>query len=435
MGIWDSLKQQAGAQMLEVIDWTDDSNDTLVYRVPTHNQAITDKSKVVVREGQACVFLSEGKLSEVFGPGTYALDTRNAPLMRFFQSIAYKLEEPYKGDVYFMNTRQYTDNGWGTQRPVMVRDAEFGPVRIRAFGIFSYRITDPAVFLRQLVGTDGLFTTDEINGQLKRKLVATLAQTIGQSQIAVLDLAANYQDLGDQLRDQINPAFAELYGITLTDFTISSVNLPEEVEEALDTRSKIGILGNLNAYTQLKAADAIEHAAKNTGVGGIGASMGVGFGVGNQVGANIANAQGAAPPPPPQQGVYHYTGPGGQAQLSLAEVVQRVSAHPSASHSVWQPGWAEWKPPSAVAPIAAQLPPAPPGAAGPPPLPGEARFHYNGPDGQAQRTLAEVVAAVQAAPDAAHLVWQPGWEVWKAPADVPALAAQLAGPPPLPPGA
>jgi len=175
------LKQHAGAQLLEVIDWTDDSKDTLVYRYPTFNQAITDNSKLVVREGQACCFVAEGRLSEVFGPGTYKLDTKNAPVMRFFQSIVYKLEEPYKGDVYFTNTRQFTENGWGTATPIMMRDAEFGPVRIRAYGIFSYRITDPATFLRQLVGTEGLFTTDEINGQLKKKLVGTLAAVVGKA--------------------------------------------------------------------------------------------------------------------------------------------------------------------------------------------------------------------------------------------------------------
>lgn len=432
MGLWDTLKQHAGAQLLEVIDWTDDSNDTLVYRYPTFNQAITSNSKLVVREGQACVFVAEGRLSEVFGPGTYALDTRNAPIMRFFQSIAYGLEEPYKGDIYFMNTRQYMDNGWGTATPIMIRDAEFGPVRIRAYGIYSYRITDPATFLRQLVGTDGLFTTDEINGQLKRKLVGSMAQVVGKSRIAVLDLASNYQDLGDQLRDDLNPTFQESYGITLTDFTIQSISLPEEVEKALDTRSKMGILGDLNAYTQLKAADAIEHAAKNTGVGGLGASMGVGFGLGNQVGANMMAAQqqgaaGGAPPPLPAAG-YHYNGPTGQAQLPLAQVVQRVAADPGGNHLVWQNGWPQWRNATEVPEIASQLPPTPP-----PPPPVAATYHYNGPSGQSQMPLAQIVAAVQADPSAKHLVWQNGWPAWKPASEVPEIAGQLSsGPPPLP---
>ena len=195
MGLWDTLKQHAGAQFLDVIEWLDDSNDTIVYRFPVFNQAITDKSKVVVREGQAVVFIHEGVLSDVFGPGTYTLDTRNAPITSFFSSIKYGLNYPYKGDIYFVNTKQFRENRWGTSNPVMMRDAEFGPVRIRAFGIYTYRVTDPGVFLKQVVGTDGLFTTDEINGQLKRKLVSGLADTIGKARIPVLDLAANYMDL------------------------------------------------------------------------------------------------------------------------------------------------------------------------------------------------------------------------------------------------
>ncbi len=438
MGLWDRLKQHAGAQFLEVIDWTDDTNDTLVFRYPVFNQAITSNSKLVVREGQAAVFVSEGRLSEVFGPGTYSLDTQNAPILRFFQSIAYNLEEPYKGDIYFCNTRQYTDNGWGTATPLMVRDAEFGPVRIRAYGIYSYRITDPAKFLRQLVGTDGLFTTDEINGQLKRKLVSSFAQTVASSRIAVLDLAASYQDLGDQLRDGINPTFQESYGITLTDFSIQSVSLPEEVEKALDTRSKMGILGNLNAYTQLKAADAIGDAARNPGVGGVGASMGVGFGLGNQIGQNMMQAQqgGGAPPAPPPLplpggGAYHYNGPSGQAQLPLAEVVRRVAADRAANHLVWQAGWPQWRPARDVAEIAAQLPPEQPSAPA-------AKFHYHGPSGQSEKTLDEVVAEVRASPDAKHLVWRAGWESWKTVSEVPEIQSALGGddaaggPPPIP---
>lgn len=448
MSLWDKLKQHAGAQFLEVIDWMDDSKDTLVYRYPTFNQAITDNSKLVVREGQAVVFVAEGKLSEVFGPGTYNLDTKNAPVMRFFQSIVYKLEEPYKGDIYFCSTRQFTDNGWGTATPVMMRDAEFGPVRIRAYGIFSYRITDPATFLRQLVGTDGLFTTDEINGQLKRKLVGSLAQVVGKSKIAILDLAANYQDLGDTLRDQLNPTFLESYGITLTDFTIQSISLPEEVEKALDTRSKMGILGDLNAYTQLKAADAIEIAAKNPGMGGLGASMGVGFGLGNQIGANMAGAgqmggqfnpqmgmQGAAPPappPPPAMEIWHYSGPGGQLQLTLSDLVGRIAADRNGNHQVWKAGFAAWKSWREVPEIVNQLPPAP---AAPPPLPGAQPFHYNGPGGQGVKSIDEVVASVLANPGGAHHVWQAGWPGWKKAQEVPEIAEKLAAgaPPPPPP--
>ena len=278
MSLWNTLKQHAGAQFLDLIEWLDNTKDTVVWRFPVFNQAITDKSKVVVREGQAAVFVSEGRLSEVFTPGTYTLDTKNTPIASFFTSIAYSLNYPYKGDVYFVSMRQFTDNGWGTATPIMMRDAEFGPVRIRAYGIYSFKVTDPATFLRQLVGTEGLFTTDEIAGQLKRKLVSGLADTIGQAKIPVLDLAANYMDLADKLRDRLNPDFLTSYGITLTDFTISSISLPEEVEKALDTRTKMGVLGNLDAYAKLTmteaSAQAMKTAAGNPGMGGMAMSAG-----------------------------------------------------------------------------------------------------------------------------------------------------------------
>ncbi|MFT6143619.1 MAG: membrane protease subunit (stomatin/prohibitin family) [Myxococcota bacterium] len=445
MGLWDTLKQHAGAQFLDVIQWLDDSNDTMVYRFPIFNQAITDKSKLVVREGQAAVFIHEGVMSDVFGPGTYTLDTRNAPITGFFQSISYGLNMPYKGDIYFIDTTQFTENRWGTSNPVMMRDAEFGPVRIRAFGIYSFRVTDPEVFLKQVVGTDGLFTTDEITGQLKRKLVSGLADTIGKAKIPVLDLAANYMDLGDQLRDRMNPAFNESYGITLTDFTIENISLPANVEKALDDRSRMGVLGNLGAYQQLKSADAIEVAAGNTGLGGAGVGMGVGFGMGNMMGNQMSgsmnqagpfNAQqgmqgGPAPVPPPVPGqeTWHYNGPTGQAQLKTAELVQRITQDRSGNHQVWKAGMAAWQSWKDVPELATALPP------GPPPMPAATSYHYAGADGQSEKSLDEVVAAVKADPDGKHHVWQDGWDGWKSATDLAEVKAALsAGPPPPPSG-
>jgi membrane protease subunit (stomatin/prohibitin family) len=447
MSFWNMLKQHAGAQFMEVIDWTDDTNNTIVFRYPTFNQAITDNSKLVVREGQAAVFVSEGRLSEVFGPGTYSLDTRNAPVMRFFQSIMYKMEEPYKGDIYFVNTKQFTENGWGTPKPFMLRDAEFGPVRIRAFGVYSFRITDPATFLRQIVGTDGLFTTDEITGQLKAKLVSSVQASIAKTKMPILDLATAYMDLGDQLRTDMNPTFVESYGITITDFTISNISLPEEVEKALDNRSKMGILGDLNAYTQLKAADAIEIAAANPGLAGAGIGMGVGFGMGNQMGAQMGRAgqfggqfnphtgmqppAHAAPPPLPSADLWHYNGPSGQGQMTIADLVARITADRGGNHMVWKPGWPAWKGWAEVAEVASQLPPAP---AAPPPLPGQEKLHYNGPAGQGEKSIAEIVSLINAAPGGSHHVWKAGWAGWKPAVEVPEIAAHLsAGPPPPPP--
>ncbi len=447
MGFWDRLTGQAAAQFLDVIQWLDGSNDTIVYRFPIYDQAITDKSKVIVREGQAAVFIAEGQLSDVFAPGTYTLDTPNSPILSFFKTIAYGMNNPYKGDILFVNTKQFADNGWGTPAPIPMRDPEFGPVRVRAFGNFSYRVTDPAKFIRQIVGTDGLFTTDEINGQLKKKLVSEFAASLGQSQIALLDLVGSYPALGDKLKDIVGAKFEDMYGLSLTDVTVVNVGLPPEVEKALDERSKMGVLGNLDQYTKLKAAEAIGDAAKNQGMGGAGMGMGVGMGMGNMMAAAMSgmaqpHAGGGAPPPPPGPATFHYHGPSGQAQLTAAQIAEKVAADRTGAHSVWAAGWPGWKPWAEVPEIAGLVPPAapppppmappPPAAAAPPPPPAAATFHYNGPGGAGEKSLADVVAAVKADPGAAHHVWQPGWPAWKGAAEVPEIAAQLGGPPPAP---
>lgn len=452
MSFWGRVVGQAKAQFLDVIQWLDDSNNTLVYRFPVYDQAITDQSKVIVREGQAAVFVAEGQLSDVFAPGTYTLDTPNAPIRAFFRTIAYGMNNPYKGDILFVSTRQFTDQGWGTQNPFMLRDAEFGPVRVRAFGSFAFRVNDPAAFIRQIVGTDGLFTTDEITGHLKKRLVSSFASAIGQAKIPVLDLAANYDDLGEQIRDRISPKFEEDYGLTLTNLTIANISLPKEVEEALDNRSKMGILGDLNAYTKLKAADSMEAAASNPGMGGAGVGLGMGVGMGGAMGQMMGNAMGGGgggnfnpqqgmqgPPPTPAAATFHYNGPSGQAQLSAADIAQRIAADRTANHMVWAAGWPGWKSWKDVAEIAGMVPPPAAAPSAPPPPPGAAPqvvFHYHGPSGQGQKSAAEIAKLLAAEPDATHHVWREGFDGWKPAADVPEIqaAAKPAGPPPPPAG-
>lgn len=439
MSIWNFLKPHATAQFLDLVEWVDDSNDTLVWRFPVFNKAITDKSKLVVREGQAAVFVSEGKISEVFGPGTHNLDTKNIPILAFFQSIAYQFNYPYKGDIYFLSTRQFLDQTWGTTGPIMMRDPEFGAVRIRAHGVFGYQVTDASTFLREIVGTDGLFTTDEINGQLKKKLVAALAETLGESDIPILDLAAQYMNFGEVLVQKISPVFHEGYGLTLTDFTIGNITLPETVEEALDARTKMGVLGNLDAYTQMQVADSVSDAAKNPGIGGAGVGMGVGFGMGNQMSHMMASSQGGGTFDPHtglQSGdtapSYHYKGSGDQEELAATDVARRIAADRSGKHMVWQPGWEEWKTWSEVAELAGLVPPK---IEEPPPLPdahGD-EWHYSGPDGTDELSADEIRAKVSAAPDAKHHVWKKGWEGWRAVAEVPELASLDDEEPPPPP--
>ncbi len=381
MGLWDTLTSHAKAQFLDVIEWLDSSQNTLVYRFPTFQQAIQDGGKLVVREGQAAVFISEGRLSEVFGPGTYELSTRTKSIASFFESIKYALNYPFKGDIYFVSTRQNTDQKWGTANPIILRDKDFGMVRLRAFGVFAYRVSDPAVFLREIVGTNGWFTTEEINGQLKRKLVSALADTIGEAKIPLLDLVAQYMDLGDALRQRLNGWFQENYGITLTDFVVENISVPPEVEKMMDKRTSMGIVGDMGAFTQFQAANAIEEAAKRPGGGNAFMDAGLGLAMGGVMGAQMgrAAAPGAAPfnpqqglggPPPPPPlppplPVYHYNGPDGSTvQLGAFDVAQRVQANPTGRHLVWREGMAGWSDPKTVPEIAASFGPPPP-----PPLP------------------------------------------------------------------
>ena len=234
MGIWNTLKSHAKAQFLDVIQWMEDDRDTIVYRFPVFNQAIQDGGRLVVREGQAAVFVNEGQLSDVFGPGTYDISSRTKALWSFFDSIKYQLNYPYKGDIFFVSTRRFTEQRWGTPNPVMMRDAQLGPVRLRAFGIYSYRIGDPAAFIREIVGNVGLFTTDEINGQLKRKLQSAFSDTVGESKIPVLDAASRYTELGDALLPLINPAVTGKYGLRIESFVLENLSVPREVAATLD---------------------------------------------------------------------------------------------------------------------------------------------------------------------------------------------------------
>jgi membrane protease subunit (stomatin/prohibitin family) len=443
MGLWDTLSTHAKAQFLDVLQWLDDSKNTLVYRFPIHGQAIQDGGKLVVREGQAAVFLAEGRLSDVFGPGTYELSTRTKAVWGFFESIKYGLNMPYKGDVYFVSTRQYTDQKWGTANPLMLRDKDLGVVRLRAFGVFAYRVTDPAVFIRELVGTAGLYTTDEINGQLKRKLVSALADTIGESKIAALDLVSQYMDLGDALRQRLNGWFQENYGITLTDFVVENISVPPEVEKMLDKRSSMGALGDLNAYTQFQTANAIEQAASRPGGGGAFMEAGMGLAMGGAIGNQLGRAQqstqpfnpqvglGTPPPPPPLEARYHYHGPTAQGEYSAREIASFIQQNRAAAHNVWANGWPGWKAWSDVPEISGLLPPVPP------PVPTPVTFHYAAADGTTvSASAADVAARLSADPAGRHLVWKDGFSTWKEAREVPEIASLMGGgggPPPPPP--
>jgi len=298
MSLFDKVKEAALNQFIEVIEWLDASQDTLVYRFPVAGQEIKNGAQLIVRESQAAVFVFEGQVADVFTPGKYEIDGGNTPILSKLGAWKYGFNSPFKSEVYFVNTKQFTDMKWGTSNPVMLRDADFGIVRLRAFGAYSLRVADPAEFIRQIAGTNAQFQTEDIDGQLKRAIVTEFSDAIGELKIPALDLAAQYKEIGETIRAKINEDF-KTYGLEVTKFYVENVSLPPEVEAAMDKRASMGALGDAQTYMQFQAADALRDAAQNEGGGaGLGAGLGAGFAVGGQM-ANVFGGQigGGAQPP------------------------------------------------------------------------------------------------------------------------------------------
>src|SRR3954453_13798180 len=296
MSILDKVKDAAMHQFIEVIEWLDATQDTLVYRFPVAGQEIKNGAQLIVRESQAAVFVFEGQVADVFTPGRYTIDGGNTPILSKLGAWKYGFNSPFKSEVYFVNTKQFTDMKWGTSNPVMLRDADFGIVRLRAFGAYSLRVADPGEFIKQIAGTNAQFQTEDIDVQLKRAIVTEFSDAIGEMQIPALGLAAQYKEMGDAIRGKINEDF-KTYGLEVTKFYIENVSLPPEVEAAMDKRASMGALGDAQKYMQFQAADALRDAAQNEGGGaGLGAGLGAGFAVGGQM-ANAFGQQGGGGSP------------------------------------------------------------------------------------------------------------------------------------------
>jgi membrane protease subunit (stomatin/prohibitin family) len=294
MGILDRVNPFN--QFIEVIEWLDDSGNTMLYRFPVADQEIKNGAKLTVRESQSAVFVFQGQIADVFPPGFYTIDGGNTPILSKLGAWKYGFNSPFKAEVYFVNTKQFTDLKWGTMNPIMMRDADFGMVRLRAFGIYSIRVADPRAFIKEVAGTNGKFDTEDIEGQLKRTLVSGFTDALGESKIAALDLASNYDELGTFGRKKLNEEFKS-FGLELTKFIIENISLPPEVEAAMDKRTSMGVLGDAQRYAQFQAADAMRDAAQNpSGGAGLGAGLGAGFAVGGA----MANAMGSAMNPQQQ---------------------------------------------------------------------------------------------------------------------------------------
>lgn len=295
MGIWNFVK----GELIEVIEWLDDTGDTIVWRFPDQDHEIKMGAKLTVREGQAAVFVNEGRIADVFSPGLYSLTTQNMPVMTTLRSWKYGFESPFKAEVYFVSTRNFLDLKWGTQNPIMMRDPDFGVIRLRAFGTYGMRVTEPAAFMKEVVGTDGAFTTDEIEGQIRSIVVSAFSGMLGKSNVAALDLAANYRSMSDECRNAMEEDF-QTYGMSLTKLVIENISVPPEVEKMLDVRSQMGIVGDMGRFTQFQTAQAIPEAAKSGGAGDF-MGMGAGIAMGQQMASAMAAGLAAQPSASTQQ--------------------------------------------------------------------------------------------------------------------------------------
>lgn len=380
MGILDFLS----GEFIDVIEWTDDTRDTMVWRFERYDHAIKYGAKLTVREGQAAVFVHEGQIADVFRPGLYQLETNNMPILTTLQHWDHGFKSPFKSEIYFVNTTRFNDQKWGTKNPVICRDSEFGMVRLRAFGSYSMRVSDPAKFMAEIVGTDGEFTADEISFQIRNVIVQEFSRTVAASKIPVLDMAANTADFGKIIAQSIEPTIAN-YGLTIPEFYIENISLPDAVEAVLDKRTSMGIVGDLNRYMQYNAAEAMGQPGSAAGVGmGTAMGAGMGAGMGMAMGGQIAQGWGPwgqmpngqpqqsaapVPPPVPNEKVWHVaengaaTGPFSKASLGR----QVASGSLSRDSLVWSPGQDGWLKAGDVTELAQLFTIQPPP---PPPVPG-----------------------------------------------------------------
>jgi len=371
MGILEKLRHE----LVDIVEWVDDSRHTLVWRFPRYHNQIKNGAQLIVRPGQTAVFVHQGKVADVFEPGQHTLETRNLPILSTLAGWKHGFDSPFKAECYFVRTTQVTDLKWGTPNPVMLRDSDFGPIRVRAFGTYTLRAVDPRALLQELVGTDSIFESEEISELLRSIINHAFAEIVSKADIAVLDLAGNYKLLSDQLRQAVVERVDDEYGLDIPQLFIVNISLPAEVERALDARSSINVIGDLGKYQAYQLGQAIPAAAENPagGLAGAGVGLGMGMAMANQFQAAPAAAAPStmaqstmAPPPPPAPVMWHLvengqsTGPFAPAQLSALVGAGRLSP----DTLVWSAGMAGWVAAGQVPQLASLL------ASVPPPIPG-----------------------------------------------------------------
>jgi len=323
MAILDFIKKQ----FIDIIEWTDDSRDTLSYRFPDEDKEIKNGAQLIVRESQVAQFVYLGQFGDSFGPGKYTLTTDNIPILTDLKGWKYGLESPFKSDVYYVVTRLFTGNKWGTANPVMMRDTDFGVVRLRAYGTYDFRVVDVKKFLKEVAGTDDHFRLDEFNDTMRSRIVSVFTDALATAKVPALDVASRYGELGEALLPLINPAIGAKYGLEMTTFIVENVSVPPEVEQAIDKRSSMAAVGNLNDYVKFQMAQGMEKGGDG-GIGGVGAQMAVGMAMAqqmmNQTGGLMAQQTPGIPSPPPAP-----SAGGGVDLMNPAQVAQMLGVSES----------------------------------------------------------------------------------------------------------
>ncbi len=373
MTLWD----KARGEFIDIIEWTDASSNTMVFRFPRYDNEIKYSAQLIVRQSQAAVFVNKGQIADIFPSGHYTLETENLPILSTLAGWKYGFHSPFKAEVYFVSLKNFTNLKWGTRNPVILKDPEFGPVRLRAFGTYVIKISKPEKFIQEIVGTDGLFTVEKVAEQLKNLIVTRFSDLLGEKKLPVTDLTASYDEFSAILTRIIAPEFLE-YGLDLTKLLVENISLPSEVEDSLDKRSSMGILGNLDDYFKYQSANAMETAAQNPGgdaAAGIG--MGMGFAMAGQMGNAILNQQShgqqtqAAPAPQPvpkleQPVVEYYVAVKGKkiGPLELNIILHNIKKGKIKEDTlIWRNGLDDWQKSGTVEELAATF------QAVPPPLP------------------------------------------------------------------
>lgn len=376
MSLFDEIKKKLSHEFIDIVEWIDTTNDTIVHRFERYQNEIKNNAKLVVREGQIAVFVNEGQLADVFKPGTHTLNTKNLPILTTLKGWKYGFDSPFKAEVYFVNTRLFTDEKWGTKNPVMLSDERFGLTEIRAFGTYSFRISDAGKFVVDVVGTDGNFTNYEVNEHLKSLIVTRFTDTVGEANLPLELYAANTSELSETCQEVMKPEF-ERVGIELEKFYIENVSMPEELKKEIFEYSRLDKL-DLSKLSQFKAAKAMEAAAKNEGgTAGAGMGMGMGFVLAQQMGTLMGQPaqqpftsqqpQGAALPPPiPVQVMYYYAANGQQLGPVSFDKLKELFANRTINRDslVWKQGLMDWKALKEIEELKAFL-----GGSTPPPLP------------------------------------------------------------------